>query len=301
MFTIEHIQNKGLAFNYIELKDTDNNSCAKIFLNQGGSLQELTLMKKSIIKDLRPLNYDVSYASSILFPFANRIKNGTYTFEQKKYELELNDKEENNAIHGLVFNKIFKVLEQKSTNSKAYVKLMYTGTDRVQGFPFVYSIQLLYTLTKDLLTLKVSVKNDDIIPFPFSIGWHPYFFSKNLYNSFLTLESNKKLSFDKKMIPVKITDVSLQNDLQIKDRKFDDCYILSGNDVYFKTPDYTIVINSSAKENYLQLYTPNKANTIAIEPISGPSNSFNNKLGLQVLDPGETYQVNWSIKLKENE
>ena len=54
---------------------------AKIILNQGASLQELTLNSVELIKDLEPLKYQDTYASAILFPFANRIENGKYVFD----------------------------------------------------------------------------------------------------------------------------------------------------------------------------------------------------------------------------
>ena len=300
MFTIKNIQNVESSLNYIELKSTYNNSSAKIFFNLGGSLQELFLNKKKIISDLHPLSYEVSYASAILFPFVNRIKNGTYKFKEKIYELELNQKDENNALHGLVYNKKFNIVKQKTSREFASITLNYTELEKQKGFPFRYSIILTYTLTMYSLKLDVTINNEDLNSFPFSLGWHPYFCSSDLYNSFLTLKSNKKLSFDNNMIPVTIEDVTLKNDLQIKDKKFDDCYILYDKNVFFKNPDYSIVINSSSKENYLQLYTPNKTNSIAIEPMTGPSNSFNNKLGLQVLNSGEVYNVSWSVKLITN-
>ena len=76
MYTIKH--NSDL--NILEIKNHDNSLYGKIYLDRGASLQELMLNNQVIIGDLSPLTYDVTYASSILFPFANRIKDGIYTF-----------------------------------------------------------------------------------------------------------------------------------------------------------------------------------------------------------------------------
>jgi len=301
LFTIKHIQNKDSNLNYIELKDSSGSSRAIISLNLGGSLQELTLKNNSIIKDLHPLNYDKSFASAILFPFAGRIRNGSYTYKEKKYRLAINNSDENSVLHGLVYNKIFSVVEKKSSSTQAEVKLAYTEKNKTQGFPYKYNIQLHYTLTIDTIDLTVTIKNNDIISFPFCVGWHPYFHSEDLYNSYIRLKSDEKLSFDDKMIPVEIKKIITEKDLKIKDRKFDDCYILNSNYICFKTPSYSVKLSSSSEENYLQVYTPSKRNTVAIEPITGPSNNFNNKIGLKILDSEDTYNVNWTIKLKENE
>jgi len=283
------------------LKNANNSTQAKIFLNLGGSLQNLILNKNSIIKDLSPLKYETSYASAILFPFVNRVKNGTYTFMHKQYTLDLNIKEENNALHGLVFNKEFKIIQQETTDDSATVTLEYVEKKRTKGFPFNYSIQLTYTLTNSSLNLQVKIKNTDTHPFPFTIGWHPYFISSNLSESYLSFNSDQKITFNDAMILEKTKNINHDKDLQIKDRQFDDCYILNNNSIGFKTPDYSIKINSSSKENFIQLFTPNLENTIAIEPTTGASNSFNNKIGLQILEADETYNIQWTIKLQDND
>lgn len=301
MYKISHHHNKEEQENYIELEDTNSNSFAKILLNKGGSLHKLSLEKKELIKDLSPLLYDTTFASAILFPFTNRIRNGTYTFKQKKYTLDLNLKEENNAIHGLVYNKEFEIVSEEVSEELARVTLKYVESEKPKGFPYKFTITLIYTLTKSGLSLEVIVKNNDDEAFPFNVGWHPYFNSSNLHESVLNIESDKKLSFNANMIPDDIQIIDPITSLQIKNTFFDDCFILNNNNISFKTPDYKIGITSSSKENYLQVFTPKKANTIALEPITAPGNSFNNKLGLQILNPNETHSVSWKIKLLSNE
>jgi aldose 1-epimerase len=59
-----------------------------------------------------------------------------------------------------------------------------------------------------------------------------------------------------------------------------------------------LVLTSSEKENFLQLYTPINTNAIAIEPMTGISDSFNNKIGLKELLPDECYGIEWQIFIK---
>ncbi len=300
MYKVRHIQDKEQSLNYILLESFDSNSSAKLYPEFGGSLKELCLNNNSIINDVHPMTHETTYASAILFPFANRIKDGEYTFEQKKYQLNINKIEENNALHGLVYNKGFNVIKEDVSKDCASVTLGYTETKRVNGFPFYYSILLTYTLTQNTINLKVTLKNLDESSFPFTIGWHPYFYSSDLFNSCLNFESNRKILFDKRMIASNFENIENEDRFEIKDKKLDDCFVLSTNQIQFKTPDYSLAIFTSSKENYLQLYTPNKPNTIAIEPCTGVSNSFNNKLGLQILESGKIYDISWSIKLDTN-
>ena len=51
------------------------------------------------------------------------------------------------------------------------------------------------TLFENSLQLKVTVKNTDNSTFPYILGWHPYFLSDDLSNSFLKFKSPPLNSF----------------------------------------------------------------------------------------------------------
>ena len=293
MYTI----NKNKQLNCLEISNSSKTSCAKIYLDAGASLQELTLNGHAIIQDLSPLSYSDTYASSILFPFANRIKDGVYTFEGKTYQFEVNQKEENNALHGLVYNKTFKIINQNTDKESASVTLEYNEPNETNGFPYSYNIQLEYILTNTNLDLKVTVKNTDSKSFPFTLGWHPYFISEDLKNSSIEMESTQKLLIGQRNITTGIEDTNPVNTFNIEDKQLDDCWALNSGDVYFNTPKYKLHIGSTGNNNFVQAYTPPRLNTIAIEPTTGVSDSFNNKIGLEVLKTNETYTINWNLKI----
>lgn len=297
LFKINSIKKAGK--DYLKIENTDHQSYAYICLSDGGSLQELVLHKKKIIQQSATTSYTTSYASAILFPFANRIDKATYSFQEKKYTLNVNLKEENNAIHGLVYNKKLTLKNKEITQQQASATLVYSEEKKAQGFPFTYTIELTYTLTKNALLLKICITNNDVVSFPFNVGWHPYFYSSNLYNSSLCIDSSHKILYPtNEMIPTKTKGTSTHKELQIKDRFFDDCYLLNTDKITFKTPDYHIQINSSLEKNYVQIFTPSDRNSIAIEPITAPPNSFNYKLGLRILNPDEDYTASWKVTLK---
>lgn len=297
MFTIEHIEHKNS--NKIVLKDLNTNSSAAIRLDLGGSLQKLVFQNTQIIKNSNQIPYQTSFASAILFPFANRIQQGTYSFQHTNYTLELNENNKN-ALHGLIYNQNFKFVSQEVTGDSASITLSYLETHNSIGFPYSFEVFLTYKLTNSSLNLKVAIKNTSSKTFPFTLGWHPYFYSSDLYRSFLRFKSSKKIVFDKDMIPETLkTVLPEQKKFQIKDRKYDDCYLIDSTNVIFETPKYTVKLSSSTENNYIQLYTPDASNFIAIEPMTGPSNSFNNNLGLKTLNAGENYHGYWNIQLTQ--
>ena len=296
MYTINHIKENQV----LEIKNTENSVFGKIFLNHGASLQELTILNHAIIQDLSPLNYDTTYASSILFPFANRIKDGKYSFEGIDFQLDKNQLEEQNALHGFVYNKTFSIVNIEALENSAIITLEYIETKKASGFPYTYSIRVIYIFNNDSLSVKVIIKNTDTKIFPFTLGWHPYFISEDLSKSEIVFDCDKKLIIGDRNITSGIEKIKNTGTFKIETKQLDDCWILNSDKVVFQTPKYQLEFSSSAKENFLQAYTPPKENTIAIEPTTGVSDSFNNKIGLQTLEPNKEHSITWKMNINNN-
>ena len=296
LYTLKELETQGL--HYIELRSSGGASKVQISLNEGGRLSNLVFEDTQVLADFDASTYKNNYASSILFPFVNRIKDGKYTFNNSKYKLNCNEVDKNNALHGLVYNKTFVCTKKALTLNDASVTLQYKDYGEHQGFPFKFNIELTYTLNKKGIIVSVNIINKDEKTFPFSLGWHPYFYSKNLDNSSLNFSSNKKYVFDNQQIISGTTNLNIEMPFQLKAVTLDDCYLLKTNKIDFLTPEYSFKIASTSKENFLQLYTPEVYNVIAIEPMTGAGNNFNNKIGLQTLQPNETYNMKWLLAIE---
>ena len=296
MFTIKKIHNKDNKV--IEITDSISGTKAKIQLSSGASLDELIIRNNKVITNLYPLDYKKTYPSSILFPFANRINDGQFNFNGSNYHLPCNEKQLNNAIHGLVYNKAFVVDELKKFENHAEIKLYYEELNPPTGYPFKFRVELTYKLTNEFLSLKINVINLDDKKLPFTVGWHPYFNSVDLDKSKIQFDCIKKIKCNKNNIALGFEPFNSKMPLSLRKRRFDDAFVLEHPDVKFFTPEYDLVLKSSEKESFLQLYTPMNTNAIAIEPMTGVSDSFNNKIGLKELSPGQCYEIEWQISIK---
>ena len=297
MYKLIKLQEGNLQF--LVLKSADGKTNAKICLNQGGRLDQLVFNSIEVIASEMSSKYKTNYASAILFPFANRIKYGTYTFNNSSYKLLCNEKDKNNAIHGLVFNKKFECIDSTLDSNFGSVTLRYDDDGKSSGFPFKFNIELTYTLSDNEINLVVNILNNDKKPFPFTLGWHPYFESKDLKNSYINFNSNIEFQVDEHQVPTNEIAFNESMPIQIKNKMFDTGYKLEDNQVEFLTPEYRLKMKSTSSENYLQVYTPKGFNSIAIEPMTGVADSFNNKKGLQSLKPSAKYKVVWTILFNE--
>lgn len=274
---------------------------AVIYPALGASLQQLYFDGETIINNLITKDASISFlnssCSAILFPFANRINDGCYQYNNQTYQLECNETARGHALHGLVYKKRFEVLSMSALEDVATAVLEYQYDGSGQGFPFPFTIQLTYTLTVDSLTLAIDVHNIGTSSFPFSLGWHPYFYSTNLEASHLMMDSATCVLANERMIPTGQKAYSFPNPLLIKDKNFDDAYVLSNPAIAYQTPSYQISITTTQDSTtpYVQLYIPSHRQSIAIEPMTAAADCFNNDMGGQELEPNDSYHLAWSI------
>ncbi|PTX61616.1 aldose 1-epimerase [Kordia periserrulae] len=290
MFQIE--ENKQT----IIISNKSNSVNAQIIPNEGGRLADVKLNDRTIIAEQPQFPYSQSSASAIMFPFVNRIEDGTYTFEGKTYQIACNEPAKNNAIHGLLYTRKFEVYSTDVSETSASVTLQYTYDGTTKGFPFPFDFYVTYKFTETTLDVIMKVTNTGTQNFPFTIGWHPYFVAENLYESTLNFdcETEYTTTLDRSLTNG-TTKHTLSKPFQIQNTEFDTAFKLKNPAIEFTTANYKATIKGSATENFVQFFTPSTKNIIAIEPTVGLSNSFNNGIGLQTLEAGKIYEIAWNV------
>lgn len=243
-----------------------------------------------------------------LFPFPNRIRDGVYNVSGNTYKLPINQKVENNAIHGFVFDKQFQIVSTHNNNENASVMLEYDYDGSIDGFPFLFCLQIEYCLSKKGLDIKTIVKNTGNKPLPMGDGWHPYFkLNEPVDELYLEIPSNKKIIVDNRMIPtgeVKV-DNSFCSISRIGEETFDDGFIIENQKLATtrlksKSRNVTINVWQDSGENaynFLQIYIPPHRNSIAIEPMSCKTDAFNNGDGLLLLEPNDMFSASYGVYL----
>ncbi len=303
----------------ITVKNNSTNESFTILPDSGARLRELYLhngeelisvIKK--IKNVRSESRDDIFCNAKLSPFAGRIKEGKFTFNSVVHQLIKNYPEENNACHGFVYNQKFSVIEKTIGESYASCTIKYQYPCGFPGYPFAYSIQLTYKLSElDGLTCTTKIINNSDEQIPLSDGWHFYFdMGIDVDDLKLKTENCELMELDSQMIPTgkrKIFDEFINGKI-ICESKFDSCFKLPTKEnaethliSHEKKLDLTIWQEAGeGKYQYLVIYTPPDRKTIAIEPMTSNINSFNNKEGLIILNPNESFAASFGISLNKN-
>ncbi|MFC0603087.1 aldose 1-epimerase [Winogradskyella pulchriflava] len=293
MYAIEKVNRKDAQSLIISNRDASIRLV--IHLNEGGRITLYQHQGNTIISDLKNSSYSKNFAGAILFPFTNRIEGGIYKYNAKCYKLPCNETLNNNAIHGLVYNKTFKLISEVVEQDSASVELQYVEVQGCEGFPFKYSVLLRYTVTKEGLKLKLSAKNTDQTTFPFTLGWHPYFISSDLNQSQIFFNAKEKFIINKRGIVTGREPFKDTAHIKLGQVELDDAFAVNPDMVELTTPDYRFKIKSSLQDNHLQIYTPPNSNGVALEPMIGVSNSFNNNIGKMELEPNQNFEVEWEL------
>lgn len=238
--------------------------------------------------------------SPILFPIVGTLKNSSYQYNETEYHL---------SRHGFARNMDFELVDKKENSVTFSIQ---SSEETLKVYPFIFELQITYTLNKNSLHVEYKVINNGKSKMPFSIGAHPAF---NLQGNF----ENYAIQFEKQE---SLEYYLLENDLISNTTKTlevqSDCipltYELFKNDaLIFKileSKSLTILKNKNPflKVNFndfpsLGIWTKVNAPFICIEPWFGYSDTVNStgnlfeKEGIQTLNASETFNSKFSIEI----
>lgn len=295
-----HIAGEG-SRSIIRLTDTSTGTIAEIFAF-GGLLNafivstaqgSLNVIDGFSDPDQAIVHITDAFKSAKMSPFVCRLQNGRYQFDDHEYIMD-SFYLDNHALHGCLYDAVYSIKHSFADETGAYVELEHQYKGHFSGYPFSYTLLVKWELTSaNALTVTTTAVNHSEKAIPFSDGWHPYFTTgEPVDNCELKFNSNRKLVFDTDLIPTgkEISDDRFISSHSLQDIFLDNSFILPTTEQGYcelKSKQVRIVIKPLMNYPYLQVYTPEHRNSIAIENLSAAPNAFNNGLGLRYLLPNE--------------
>lgn len=238
--------------------------------------------------------------SPVLFPIVGTLKNNSYHYEGKEYQL---------SRHGFARDNEF-ILSKKSENSATFSLISSEESRKV--YPFDFELQIIYTLDENKLIIGYNIINNNNFTMPFSIGAHPAFALPKPFEEY-------SLEFE---YPENLTSYELENDLlsdttttiEMIDNKVPLSYSLFEKDALIfkslksknitisenKTPIVRVQFNDFPN---LGIWTKSDAPFLCIEPWIGYSDTVDSsgeileKEGIQILNSNKIFKSNFSIEI----
>ncbi|MCB0496807.1 MAG: galactose mutarotase [Cyclobacteriaceae bacterium] len=181
--------------------------------NYGGILVSLKVPDRTGKLEDIVLGYDnlegylkeTPYYGAIIGRFANRIANGSFTLEGKKYRLAVNSGK--NHIHGGIigFDKVaWKVIDTIENKHRIQIVMEYVSHDGEEGYPGTLKTTVTYTFTKTEFQIDYRSTTDKTTII--NLTHHSYFnlsghFNNTILDHELSINANKFLPLNKTQIP----------------------------------------------------------------------------------------------------
>lgn len=255
----------------------------------GGALSKL------IFNDRQVIGNPDEYSGVVLFPWPNRIIEGTWSFFEVEHSLSINHSETNSALHGLLYNKLFAT---QYVNSER-VDLFYSSPD-LDGYPFSFELLVSYRISRNELICKATVMNADSESIPFALGFHPYF----LVTETAIFESSQT-PLPGESFPEGLFQNGHGVQSSIQELKIDQTLNGSVKPIS-KIVDqmWTAEIHQSNlayTHVFTNRYSEESKLWFAIEPQSAPANSLKSGEGLTILEAGQQAIFEYGVVLIKSE
>lgn len=241
----------------------------------------------------------------LLHPWANRLDGARYRVAGREVELDLHSPLlhlDGNGLpmHGVPWSHLVWEVSA-SSRERIAAHLEWSRPDLLAVFPFRHRLELTATLRESGLSIDVTLRANGGDPVPISFGFHPYFGLSNSERKdwVLVLPAMQRLSLDPRGIPNGRPEGFGGFAAPLGDVAFDDgfrglgsapCFSLSGG-------GRRIAVFFDAGFGYAQVFAPAKADYVAIEPMTAPTNALVSGQALRIIVPGRTFHASFRVNV----
>lgn len=313
-----------MASHIVEITDPETGSRARVLVSLGfncfswrpvledGPREMLWADAGFEAGDKRPSSSGIP----LLFPFPGRIGGAAYRFGGRDYQLEPGDVF-GNAIHGFVFNRPWRVIEQSDARVVGEFQASVDDAAILERWPADFRIRVSYEVRGRELVSEIRYENTDDGPLPCGFATHAYFrlplaAGGSAADTILTVPVDKLWELERmvptgRIVPVP-ADKQLANGLRLGDHQFDTLFtnVRPDADGLVRTrlvdPTSGRALTQTLDAGFTQfvVYTPGHREAICIEPHTCVPNAIQlaaagHETGLQVLQPGEQCQTTVSL------
>ena len=245
----------------------------------GGAIFDWRFAHRPILKAVRGVG------CFPLVPYANRIAFGKFKSQGMSHQLPLNFGDHPHSIHGLGWQRPWKVEGTGTDNAR--LTLVHDGFG---AWPLRFTAEQYFELGSDSLRIEIRMTNRHDIPAPAGLGLHPYFQRPD--GAALRFNATSVWLNDKTALPVSEVAVpDLWNHAAGKPvgaAPLDNCFAGWDGRADIDLGATKMSIQASKAFRHLQIYTPEGQDFFCVEPMTHRPNGINAANGMTLLPPGET-------------
>lgn len=251
-------------------------------------------------------------AGQVLLPWPNRTKDARWPHQGEPQQLEVTEHARGNAIHGLVRHREWRLLEHAESSIAFEIDIVDEP-----GWPVPLSARIAYDLAPRELRITHQVRNEGESPIGFGVGTHPYFRIGDTPTDdlTLTLSARRVCPYDDSLqVPladerdVEGTGHDLRAGRPLAELDLDTAFTglqveVDGKHHHRLTDGAaTIDVWTDPDFGWVQVFTPadlvGRGRAVAVEPMTCPADALNTGTDLITLEPAESWQASWGIRVR---
>jgi len=276
----------------------------------GGGIRSYAAQGRELLDGYPAGQPSPSGRGQVLIPWPNRLEDGSYEFDGQRHQLELNEPENRNAIHGLVRWEPWTVGEREPNRV-----VMENVLAPRPGYPFTLRLSIEYALALDGLNVRTTATNDGESACPYGAGAHPYVTvgTETVDSAILHVPGGTVMHCDERGLPVEAasvegTEYDFRRPRPIGSTRLDHAF----TDLAREEDGLARVAVSGLHAGtglelwvdeayrYVQVFTGDplpdvNRRSLAVEPMTCPANAFHTGEGLIRLEPGTSFTSSWGI------
>ena len=215
----------------------------------------------------------------ILFPICGNLVDDTYTINGKQFKLKQ---------HGFGRNLPWEVGEEVTVDNVSLKLHLNSNEETKAVYPFDFQVTFTYQLHGNTLTILQEFKNQSSEPMPFSVGFHPYFLTRDKNQLELEIPSTEFQNKGSKEIhPFNGSFDFSQDEIDVAFNKLS----AKSSSVTDKSRNLKITLEYDDNFSTLVFWTVKGKDFYCLEPWSAPRNAMNTQEHLTVLNPGATHSA----------
>jgi aldose 1-epimerase len=192
--------------------------------------------------------------------------------------------------------------------ARAALELVHDAAgERAREWPFPYRARQRFELADDALTMTLGIENTGDTPFPFGLGWHPYF--PRTVATVLGFAADAVWQTDRTVLPTQLETVpatwSFAPARALADTKLDHCFVGWREPATLRWPEQRLraAIDADPACTHLIIYVPPARDYLAIEPVTHMTDAFNRAdagqrdTGTRVLAPGAGFSCTMHLSV----
>ena len=280
-----------------------------VVVEVGGGIRSYSVGGRELVDGYRSDEMSSSGQGQVLIPWPNRLQDGSYEFDGRRYQLPLNEPDRRNAIHGLVRWATWTAAEREPHRA-----VMKHVLHPQPGYPFTLGISVEYALSESGLRVRTTAKNLGPDPCPYGSGAHPYLtLGTHIDDLTLHVPARSVLQSDERGLPVGSesvggTEYDFQQPRRIGSTKLDHAFTDLERDqdglarVELRDPDRGTQVSLWVDQSYPYFmifsgdFLPNfNRRGLAVEPMTCPPNAFRSGEALVRLEPTAALTSTWGI------